>query len=210
MNENNIWEVLTSISTFLAVLVALFLPMWKDRIKLHIVIKFIDDRFSYLIENKSNRSIKVTDIEVKLLQVDGLYNRKEWKSYNFYNGDKINDSFYQWKNEEVKKKEHEQYIINPRDGLIKEHGKLLLGFMQNTRSSKEHKPHETRLSLVWLKVTVHTGKTFFSIPKITRIYKNTEIDDKSPNFKELENEEYYEYDRFGNLVHEPPSEKEDA
>ena len=66
--KTNIWEIISSIGTLLAVVVALLLPSWERRIRVKVKLQINDDKISYLIENRSNRDITLTSIEYLLLQ----------------------------------------------------------------------------------------------------------------------------------------------
>lgn len=202
---SNIWEILSSIGTLLAVIVALFLPAWERRIKVKVKLLVSDDKISYLIENQSKQDIKLTSIEYLLLQKDGLYHQSEWRSYNFYKKDKMADDFgIKW-NEDYKQQQYAAHHLKETGYIIQESEKVSLGFMQRYKTKGKHAPNLEAMSLVVLKVVIHTGKTFYSNPISTRIYKNTEMDAKSANYKEIKDENYFEEDRFGNIIHEPPS-----
>lgn len=203
--KSNIWDILSSIGTLLAVVVALLLPAWERRIRVKVKFLINDDKISYLIENRSNREVRVTSIDYLLLQKDGLYSRNEWRSYNFYKKDKMNDNFGITWNEDYKKKQYEYHNLKEMDYFINETDKTTLGFMQRIKTKETQYPSLEARSLVFVRVVTHTGKTFYSKPVFTRIYKNTDMDVDSLNYKEPIDDNYYEEDRFGNIIHEHPS-----
>lgn len=198
------WDIISSLSTLVAVLVALFLPYWEHKYKLKVDFKEKDNKYTYLIQNNSSKSIKITEIKYRMIQQDGLYSSRQWKTYNFYMKDKMSDDFGITWNEEFKEKEEQRHFLKPADGIIQEIGKTSLMFMDKDNSQKEHHPDAYKYGILWLEVIIHTGKRFKSRKMITKITKNTEYDEKSPNFDPPKNENYYEYDRFGNLIHQPP------
>ncbi|MDT2751503.1 hypothetical protein P7H01_05455 [Enterococcus thailandicus] len=205
--KTNIWEIISSVGTLLAVVVALLLPAWERRTRVKVKLLINDDKMSYLIENRTNRDIRLTSIDYILLQKDGLYYYNEWRSYNFYKKDKMNDDFGITWNEEYKKKQYEYHNLKEMEHIIKEKSKITLGFMQRYKTKSKHSPNIEARSLVLLKIVIHTGKTFYSNPVYTKIYKNTEMDPESINYRKPKDENYYEEDRFGNVIHEPPSRK---
>lgn len=203
--KTNIWEIISSIGTLLAVVVALLLPSWERRIRVKVKLQINDDKISYLIENRSNRDITLTSIEYLLLQKDGLYHLNDWRSYNFYKKDKMDDDFGITWNKDYKKQQYEHHRLKEMGHIIHETDKITLGFMQRYKTKETHAPDTEARSIVFVKVIIHTGKSFYSKPVYTKIYKNTDMDAESVNYRKPKDENYYEEDRFGNVIHEPPS-----
>lgn len=104
------WDIISSLSTLVAVLVALFLPYWEHKYKLKVDFKEKDNKYTYLIQNNSSKSIKITEIKYRMIQQDGLYSSRQWKTYNFYMKDKMSDDFGITWNEEFKEKEEQRHF----------------------------------------------------------------------------------------------------